>query len=66
MTKKQIRQLSKEELFKLSLKRGRRNLYTQEALYAQKLLYTKMFYPYEVRNAPDLFDYDYDPFSMED
>lgn len=64
MTKRQIRQLSKEELFQLSLQRGSLNRYTQEALYAQELLYTEMFHPHEVKNEPDPFDYE--PFSMED
>ena len=64
MTKSQIRKLSREELFALSLKRGALNRYTEEALYAQKLLYTEMFLPHEVVNEPD--PYDYDPFSMED
>ena len=44
MTRKEIRALSKEELFELSLKRGvRTKCYTDDALYAQKLLYTEMF-----------------------
>lgn len=64
MTKSQIRQLSYEELFSLSLKRCSLNRYTQEALYAQELLYTEMFLPHEVINEPDPFDYE--PFSMED
>lgn len=42
MTKSQIRQLSYEKLFSLSLKRGSLNRYTQEALYAQELLYTEI------------------------
>lgn len=62
MTKSQIKQLSHEELF-ASLKRGSLNRYTQEALYAQELLYTEMFLPHEVINEPDPFDSE--PFSME-
>lgn len=46
-----------------SLKRGSLNRYTQEALYAQELLYTEMFLPHEVINEPDPFDSE--PFSME-
>jgi hypothetical protein len=65
MTKKQITQLSTEELFQLSLQRsGRHNRYTKEALYAQELLYTEMFLPHEVVNEANPFDYE--PFSMED
>lgn len=65
MTKSQIKQLSHEELFSLSLKRGSLNRYTQEALlYAQELLYTEMFLPHEIVNESDSFDYE--PFSMED
>jgi hypothetical protein len=65
MTKKQIKQLSEEELFQLSLQRGgQHNLYTKDALYAQELLYTEMFLPHEVVNEPDPFEYE--PFSMED
>lgn len=54
MTKSQIKQLSHEELFALSLKRGSLNCYTQEALYAQELLYTEMFLPHEVINENQL------------
>ena len=64
MTKSQIKQLSYEELFALSLKRGSLNRYTPEALYAQELLYTEMFLPHEVINEPDPFDYE--PFSWKD
>ena len=61
MTKSQIKQLSHEKLFALSLKRGSLNRYTQEALYAQELFYTEMFLPHEVSNEPAPFDYE--PFS---
>ena len=54
MTKSQIKQLSHEELFALSLKRGSLNRYTKEALYAQELLYTEMFLPHEVINENQL------------
>lgn len=65
MTKKQIRQLSEKELFTLSLKRGSHNRYTQEALYAQELIYyAQRYYPHEIINEPNPFDYD--PFTMED
>lgn len=65
MTKKQIRQLSEKELFTLSLKRGSHNYYTQEALYAQELIYyAQRYYPHEIINEPNPFDYD--PFTMED
>lgn len=65
MTKKQIRQLSKEELFTLSLERSSHNRYTQEALYAQELIYyAQRYYPHEIKNEPNPFDYE--PFSMED
>lgn len=64
MTKSQIKQLSHEELFTLSLKRGSLNRYTEEALYAQELLYTEMFLPHEVINETNPFDYE--PFSIED
>ena len=64
MTKSQIKQLSHEELFTLSLKRGSLNWYTEEALYAQELLYTEMFLPHEVINETNPFDYE--PFSIED
>lgn len=64
MTKSQIKKISHEELYALSLKRGSLNRYTQEALYAQELLYTEMFLPHEVINEPDPFDYE--PFSIED
>lgn len=64
MTKTQIKQLSHEELFALSLKRDSLNRYTQEVLYAQELLYTEMILPHEVINEPSPFDYK--PFSMED
>lgn len=66
MSKSEIKQLSKEELFQLSLQRGARNRYTQEALYAQELIYYEnRYYPQEViENEPDQFDYE--PFNMED
>jgi len=65
MTKKQIRQLSKGELFTLSLERSSHNRYTQEALYAQELIYyAQRYYPHEIKNEPNPFDYE--PSSMED
>lgn len=65
MTKKQIRQLSQEELFNLSLQRGSHNRYTKEALYAQELIYyANRYYPHEIINEPNPFDYE--PFNMED
>lgn len=65
MTKRQISKLSKEELFTLSLQRGYHNCYTKDALYAQELIYyADRYYPYEIINEPDPFDYE--PFSMED
>lgn len=65
MTKKQIRQLSQEELYTLSLQRGSHNCYTKEALYAQELIYyANRYYPHEINNEPNPFDYE--PFSMED
>ena len=64
MKKQEIRQLTKEELFQLSLQRGKHKRYTLEALYAQELLYTEMFYPREVINEQNPFDYE--PFNMED
>ncbi len=64
MTKTEILNLSHEELFELSLKRGSKNCYTSEALFAQELLYTEMFLPHEVKNKPNPFDYE--PFNMED
>lgn len=51
MTKKQIRQLSREELFNLSLQRGSHNCYTKDALYAQELIYyANRYYPHEIIN----------------
>lgn len=60
MTRKEIRALSKEELFELSLKRGvRTKCYTDAALYAQKLLYTEMFAHNEIPKESSPSDYDY-------
>lgn len=60
MTRKEIRALSKEELFELSLKRGvRTKCYTDAALYAQKLLYTEMFDHNEIPKESSPSDYDY-------
>lgn len=65
MSKEQIRQLSQEELFTLSLQRGSHNCYTKEALYAQELIYhASRYYPHEIINEPNPFDYE--PFSIED
>lgn len=62
MSKAQIRQLSQEELFTLSLQRGSHNRYTKEALYAQELIYyANRYYPHEIINEPNPFDYE--PFS---
>ena len=65
MTKKQIQQLNKEELFNLSIQRKSHNRYTPEAIYAQELIYyANRYYPHDFINEPDPFDFE--PFSMED